>query len=272
MNNYWLALILGVVEGLTEFIPVSSTAHLRLTQALLGVALEDEYWKMFSIVIQLGAILSLFVIFHARIREFFDFKKGVSLLLQKIILAFVVTAGPAFLLTKVIGKNLESVTVMATALFVGGIVMIGVDKYFRNPKTIDVEQTSWVQSIAIGAGQILSAVFPGTSRSMSTIATGQIMGLSRAAAIEFSFLLSIPTMIVATGYDLLRTLHHSEGGVLVSADQWLILGIGFVVSFFVAWAVVAWFLKYVRNHGFLLFGIYRIVIAVCVYYFMAQHS
>jgi len=268
MNHYLLACILGIVEGLTEFVPVSSTAHLRLTQALLGLALEDEYWKMFSIVIQLGAILSLFVIYKKRIVEFFDFKNGISLLLQKIIVAFVVTAGPAYLLTKVIGENLESVKVMASALFVGGIVMIVVDKIFQHAKTLSVDQTSWMQAIAIGAGQILSAVFPGTSRSMSTIATGQVMGLSREAAIDFSFLLSIPTMVVATGYDLLRTLRHGEGGALHSGEQWLVLGIGFIVSFFVAWGVVAWFLKYVRNHGFLVFGIYRIIIAILVLRFM----
>ncbi len=269
MNHYWLAVILGIVEGLTEFLPVSSTAHLRLTQALLGVSLEDEYWKMFSIVIQLGAILSLFVLFRTRISTFFNFKNGLSPLLKKILAAFVVTAGPAFLMTKIIGHNLESLTVMGCALLVGGVIMIVVDYICQAPRTIKIDDTSWVQAIGIGIGQIFSAVFPGTSRSMATIASGQILGMSRASALEFSFLLSIPTMMAATCYDLLKTLYHSNGAILHTSQEWVLLAIGFVISFFVALVVVAWFLKWVRTRGFLLFGVYRIILAIFVLLKMA---
>lgn len=264
MNSYLLAVILGVVEGLTEFLPVSSTAHLRLSQALMGLQLSDEYWKMFAIVIQLGAILSLFVVFRVRLQQFFNFKNGLSPLLKKVMVAFVVTAGPAFLLSKIIGHNLESLKVIGSSLLVGGIIMIVVDFVCTSGRTMNVDQMTWLQAIAVGVGQIFSALFPGTSRSMATIASGQIFGMARSAALEFSFLVSIPTMMAATGYDLLKTLRHSEGQVLSSAEQWVTLGIGFIVSFIVALGVVFWFLKWVRTRGFTIFGVYRIILGLVV--------
>ena len=197
-----------------------------------------------------------------------------------IAIAFVVTAIPAFLLTKVIGKNLESLYVMGTALLVGGIVMWIVDA--RNakseaagpdalPSRIHVwrmEDMSVTQSIWIGACQILSAVFPGTSRSMSTIAAGQVAGMSRASALEFSFFLSIPTMVVATLYDLLKSVmgtgENAIGVSQIDAHGWVVIGIGFVVSFIVAYAAVAWFLAWVKRHGFVPFAIYRIVVGTAV--------
>jgi undecaprenyl-diphosphatase len=278
MNEYLLSVLLGVVEGVTEFLPISSTAHLRIVEALLHLDLHDAFWKMYTIVIQLGAIFALPVYFWDRIlkflRTFPSGERGDRTLLTHplslTLIAFVVTAVPAFLLSKVIGKNLESLMLMAVALLLGGIVMWIVDAAFTNPRVTHMEEMTLQQAIWIGAAQILSAVFPGTSRSMSTIAAGQIAGLSRPAALEFSFFLSIPTMVAATGYDLLKTIvpHHHSGAeenlapLHVGAHGWIVLAIGFVVSFIVALGVVAWFMQWVRARGFAPFAIYRIVLAI----------
>src|SRR5579884_765883 len=177
MNDWFLSLLLGVVEGVTEFLPVSSTAHLRIAEALLGIDLSNGYWKMFSIVIQLGAILCLPLYFRRRIGEFLaTFPRGIhgnrtwfNHPLTLTLLAFVCTAGPAFVLEKLIGKNLENLVLMAVSLIAGGIVMWIVDGVFGNRKQPgDVEDIRAGQAIWIGLWQTLSAVFPGTSRSMAT--------------------------------------------------------------------------------------------------------
>ena len=282
MHDYLLSLFLGVVEGLTEFLPVSSTAHLRICEALLKIHLDDPFWKMYTIVIQLGAILCLPIYFRSRIAKFLGtFPRGeredrtaLNHPLTLVLIAFVVTALPAWLLHKKIGENLESLTVMGISLLVGGIVMWVVDAMFGAPrpgsgfKTERMEDVSLPQAVWIGFCQIASAVFPGTSRSMSTIAAGQVAGMSRSAALEFSFFLSIPTMVAATGYDLLKTLHPKHGEPLgrmpVNGQEWIVLIIGFVVSFIVALAVVAWFMNWVRKRGFTPFAIYRIIVGVAV--------
>jgi undecaprenyl-diphosphatase len=287
LNPYFLSILLGIIEGVTEFLPVSSTAHLRISEALLGVDLSNGYWKMFSIVIQLGAILCLPIYFRRRIADFLSTfphgagKRGsvVEHPVTLTLVAFVCTAGPAFLLTKVIGKHLESLFIMAYSLIVGGIVMWVVDVLYDRRREIfaslghrteAMEQMSLPQSIWIGACQILSAVFPGTSRSMATIAAGQVAGMSRAAALEFSFFLSIPTMAAATGYDFLKSLRHKAGaggeiGVApADVHQWIMLIIGFGVSFIVAYLVVAWFMQWVRRRGFVPFAVYRILVGAAV--------
>ena len=279
MNDYALALLLGVVEGLTEFLPVSSTAHLRITEALLGLDLADPFWKTFSIVIQLGAILCLPIYFRARLAAFLGtFPRGaggdrnaLTHPLGLTLVAFVTTAIPAFLLTRVIGKHLESLVVMGTSLVVGGLVMWLVDALaaHRRAATDDMEKMSLGQAVWIGACQVLSALFPGTSRSMSTITAGMLAGMTRPAALEFSFFLSIPTMVVATLYDLLKSLRpHGEAAAIGSMPHtghaWLVLAIGFVVSFVVAYGVVAWFMAWVRRRGFAPFAIYRIVVGAAV--------
>ena len=288
MNDYVVSAILGVVEGLTEFLPVSSTAHLRIAEALLHLPLADPFWKMYTIVIQLGAILALLLLFTGRILEFLrTFPKGekgdrtvlnhpVTLTLA----AFVVTSILSLPLIKLIGKNLESLRVMALALLIGGIIMWVVDALSvrRKAPVQTVEQMSLPQAVWIGFCQSFSAVFPGVSRSMSTIAAGQIAGMSRPAALEFSFLVSIPTMIAATGYSLLKVLHpgkHAEDAnamvpLVMTTHNWIILAIGLVVSFIVALGVVEWFLQWVRRHGFVVFAVYRIVLAVALLFFGAR--
>ena len=288
MSDYLLSVVLGIVEGLTEFLPVSSTAHLRISEALLHVSLTSGYWKMYTIVIQLGAILCLPIYFRERIAGFLaTFPRGergdrtpLTHPLGLVAAAFVVTAIPAFLLTKVIGQHLESLTIMGAALVIGGIVMWIIDA--RNAKwetagpgapgtplhTWHLEEMSLGQALWIGACQILSAVFPGTSRSMSTIAAGQLVGMSRASALEFSFFLSIPTMVVATGYDLLKSLRGKGENPLgvsqIDTHGWLLLAIGFVVSFIVAYGSVAWFMAWVRRRGFTPFAVYRIIVGSAV--------
>lgn len=288
MNQYLLTVLLGIVEGLTEFLPVSSTAHLRITEALLHIDLASGYWKMYSIVIQIGAILTLPVYFRERIAKFLaTFPKGergdrtiLTHPLGLTCVAFVVTAIPAFLLTKVIGKHLEDLTIMGASLLIGGIVMWIVDAMNAKSETLPpdapagrihtrhMEEMTLAQSIWIGACQILSAVFPGTSRSMSTIAAGQLAGMSRASALEFSFFLSMPTMAAAVGYDLLKSLmgkgENPIGVSQIDAHGWIVLAIGLIVSFIVAYGSVAWFMGWVRKHGFVPFAIYRIIVGLFV--------
>jgi undecaprenyl-diphosphatase len=304
LNHYLLSLLLGIIEGLTEFLPVSSTAHLRLSEAFLGVDLSSGYWKMYSIVIQLGAILCLPIYFRQRIREFVaTFPRGRdgkhtiwNHPLSLTVVAFVFTAVPALLLTKVIGKNLESVPVMAASLVVGGLVMWIVDVMYGPPrplparslgaasgagklvfgyKTEQMEQMTLGQAIWIGICQVFSAVFPGVSRSMATIAGGQVTGMSRPAALEFSFFLSIPTMVAATSYDLFKSFHHKPGAAEIgiaphTGQEWIVLVIGFLVSFIVAYAVVAWFMHWVRKRGFVPFAIYRIILGIVVFAWAAR--
>jgi undecaprenyl-diphosphatase len=287
LHNYVIAVILGIVEGLTEFLPVSSTAHLRITESLLGLDLGNGYWKMFSIVIQLGAILCLPIYFRKRIADmlatFPNGRRGDRTVLTHpvtlTLIAFVCTAGPAFLLARIIGKHLESLTIMGTSLVVGGIIMWIVDAlYDRNlipRRTEDMDQMTLGQAIWIGICQITSAVFPGTSRSMSTIAAGQLAGMTRSAALEFSFFLSIPTMAAATVYEAYKTMlpHHGEpaiGAGPATAEQWITLAIGFFVSFIVAYVVVAWFMKWVRQHGFVPFAIWRLVVGAAVLVFASN--
>ncbi len=287
MNDYILSVLLGIVEGLTEFLPVSSTAHLRLVEAMLHVDLANPYWKMYTVVIQLGAILALVLLFTGRILEFFrTFPQGENgdrtLFTHPMTLtmvAFVCTAVPSLLLIKVIGKHLESLHLMAMALLIGGIVMWVVDALSvrRDLKTRDVEQMTPLQAIWIGLWQVTSAVFPGVSRSMSTIAAGQAADMTRTAALEFSFLVSIPVMIAATGYELLSTVHPKNvpGGeamvpLVMTAHGWIVLAIGFVVSFLVALGVVEWFLLWVRRHGFVIFAIYRIILGSLLLAFGAK--
>jgi undecaprenyl-diphosphatase len=287
LNVYIQSVLLGIIEGLTEFLPVSSTAHLRLAEAGMHISLDDAYWKMYTIVIQAGAILALLLLYLARIVAFVkSFPRGESgdrtwmnHPLSLTLIAFFVTSIIALPLHKVSEKHLGSVAVMAWALLLGGIIMWVIDARASRyePNTLHVEEMSLGQAIWIGACQSLSAIFPGTSRSMSTIGAAQMVGLDRPSALEFSFLLSIPTMIAATGWDLLKSIHPSKSALAAGAvpiaevhmnsQLWIVLAIGFVVSFIVALGVVEWFLAWVRRRGFTIFAVYRIILGILLLVF-----
>ena len=289
MNPYIQSILLGIVEGLTEFLPVSSTAHLRIAEALMKIPLDDAYWKMYTIVIQLGAILALTLLYLGRIFDFLrTFPKGengnrtwLNHPISLTLIAFACTSVPALLLHKWSEKNLGSLTVMALALLIGGIVMWIIDSWSNRyeANTLDVEDMSLGQAVWIGLCQTLSAIFPGTSRSISTIAAGQMVGLARPSALEFSFLLSIPTMMAATCWDLAKELHPSKAAeaagvaaahVTMNSERWIVLVIGLVVSFIVALGVVEWFLFWVRKHGFVMFAVYRILLGTALLIFGAR--
>jgi undecaprenyl-diphosphatase len=282
LNDYLLTLILGVVEGLTEFLPVSSTAHLRIAQALLGTDLSNGFWKMFAIVIQIGPILCLPIFFRNRLAVWFasfpggtrDDRTVLTHPLTLTVIAFVFTAVPALLLKKLISKHLEDLLLIAVTLIIGGIVMWVVDAMFgsrgrgstESEAAREVEEMGLGRAVWIGLCQAVSGIFPGTSRSMATIAGGQLCGLSRPAALEFSFLLSIPTMAAATGYDLLKSLKPTNGEPPVHVDShgWVLLFLGTVISFAVAYYVVVWFMNWVRERGFVPFAIYRLIAGAAV--------
>ncbi len=285
MNPYLQSVLLGIVEGLTEFLPVSSTAHLRIAEALMKIPLDDAYWKMYTIVIQLGAIFALTLLFLSRIVEFLrTFPRGengdrtwLNHPISLTLIAFAVTSVPSLLLHKWSEKNLGSIMAMAIALLVGGIVMWVIDYWAdqRDPDVTEVEQMTLFQAVWIGLCQTLSAIFPGTSRSMSTIAAGQLVSLDRPTALTLSFLLSIPTMFAATVWDFVKEIHPSttaiaEGlapHVVMNSERWFVLIIGLVVSFIVALGVVEWFLQWVRRHGFALFALYRILLGIALLIF-----
>lgn len=245
---------------------MSSTAHIILTQELLGIDRTLPFWKMFAVVIQLGAILSVIAFFRARLAAFLvsfqaslksDWKASYSHPLALVLVSFVVTAIPCFLIDEIIGENLESLWVIAIALVIGGIAMVVIDRvYSDHAKTERLEEMSLRQAIAIGFFQILAAAFPGTSRSMATIAGGQIFGLSRSAALEFSFFLAIPVMFAASGFKLVK---HLATEPMPSGGEWTSLAIGFVTSFLVAYGVIAWFIQWVRSRGFIPFAVYRVI-------------
>jgi undecaprenyl-diphosphatase len=232
---------------------------------------------MYTVVIQVGAILALCLLFLTRIVDFMrTFPRGeegdrtwLNHPISLTLIAFAFTSVPALLLHKWSEKNLGSLRAIAWALLIGGIAMWFIDTWSQRyeASTTHVEQMTLPQAIWIGLCQTLSAVFPGTSRSMSTIAAGQLVGLDRPAALEFSFLLSIPTMIAATGWDLVKEIHPSkvDGGaaaahVVMNSERWIVLLIGTAVSFIVALGVVEWFLFWVRKHGFTVFAIYRVLL------------
>jgi len=287
LSPYILSIILGIVEGLTEFLPVSSTAHLRITEGLMKLPLDDPYWKMYTIVIQVGAIFALCLLFLERIVNFLrTFPKGeygdrnwLTHPISLTLIAFACTSVPALLLHKWSEQNLGSLNAIAIALLAGGIVMWAIDAWSNHvePRTRHVEEITLPQAIWIGLCQTLSAVFPGTSRSMSTIAAGQLAGLDRPSALEFSFLLSIPTMIAATGWDLFKEVHSSKAAgaaaahVVMNPERWVVLLIGTVVSFIVALGVVEWFLMWVRKHGFTVFAIYRILLGIALLIWGAKY-
>lgn len=241
------AIILGVVEGLTEFLPISSTGHLVLASHLLGLA-ETDFLKSFEVVIQLGAILAVITLYWRKLL----FDRG---LMQRIAVALLPALGVGFLFYASIRSLLESQLTVVVALFVGGVVLILFERYREEPGgPTTVETLSYAQAFLIGLGQALS-VIPGVSRAGATIVGGLATGLSRSAAVEFSFLLGVPTMVAATTLDVVK--HHAD----FSLADIQSLAIGLIVSFLVALVAIKFLLRYVETHSFVAFGVYRILVA-----------
>lgn len=256
--NIIQAIILGIVEGITEFLPISSTGHMILASKLMGIA-DSDFLKSFEIAIQLGAILSVVVLYWKKLLVSKE-------TLKKVGIAFLPTAIIGFLLYKVLKTYLLSNDMIVIwALLLGGILLISFELWHKNRTIEAVNQISYKKSFATGLAQAL-AIIPGVSRSGATIVAGLAMGISREAIVEFSFLLAIPTMAAATGYDLLKSSHSFSG------SQFGTLAIGFIVSFIVALLAIKWFIGYIKNHSFMWFGIYRIIAAAVFYLLIFQYK
>ncbi|WP_422447312.1 undecaprenyl-diphosphate phosphatase [Thermoanaerobacterium sp. DL9XJH110] len=253
------AFIMGVVEGLTEFLPISSTGHLIITGDLIGFK-GGSFHTMFEIVIQLGAILAVVYYYRKKIVDSFAHilpgQRGFNLWF-KMLIAFLPSAAFGVLLNDYIEKYLFSSFTVALALIAGGILILIVEKAFGRNGVDDIDEAGLGQSFVIGLAQCLS-LFPGMSRSASTIMGGMAAGLSVKAAAEFSFFLAIPTMFAATAYSLLK------GFASMSAIEWQALGIGFVMSFIVALLAVDKFLSYLTKNSLKPFAYYRILVGVAM--------
>jgi undecaprenyl-diphosphatase len=249
------SIIIAIIEGLTEFLPVSSTGHMILASAAMNIH-DDEFVKTFEIFIQLGAILAIALMYIKR------FLQGINIYL-KLLAAFIPTAIIGLLAYDYIKAYLFNPVIVSVSLIVGGVILILIDKRLVNSeaKVEEVEDMSYKNAFFIGLFQCVSMV-PGTSRAAATIIGGVFNGLNKKQATEFSFLLAVPTMMAASGYDLLKT------DLLFTNNQLLMLGLGTLVAFITAWFAVKLFLKFVSNHGFTAFGYYRIALGVLFLIFM----
>jgi len=261
MHDILRAVILGIVEGLTEFLPISSTGHMILVEPWLGIPESDPFWAgTFNIFIQIGAILAVVIFFWRRLWRLAVHPAAASWpdhILVKLLVAFLPAAVVGFMIHKTIEKHLMTAPVVAGALVVGGIAIILIEALVRHPGIADAGGVSLRCALAIGIVQCFSMI-PGTSRSGATIMGALALGLTPAAAAEFSFFLAIPTMFAAGGYSLLKHLKD------IRPDQYVPLAVGFVVSFIVAWLVIKAFMGFIQTHRFTSFAIYRIVLGLIV--------
>jgi len=254
--NFIQSIILGIVEGITEFLPISSTAHMKFTNPLIGVS-ESPFREMFEIVIQLAAILSVVVLYW---KKFFDLKK-VNFYV-KLAIALIPAIIFGVLLKKHIDAALSNLVFMAWVMIGGGVILLFIDRFFTKPAIHKEEQISNKNALVIGCFQVLSIVFPGLSRSAATIIGGMSQKLDRSTAAEFSFFLAVPTMLAASVksfYDVYK--HNPE---VLAKDNMMILFVGSVVAFIVAMLAIRFFITYLQKHGFKLFGYYRIAIGAIV--------
>lgn len=254
--NLYEAIVLAIIEGLTEFLPVSSTGHMIIGSSLMGIQ-SDDFVKLFTVAIQLGAILSVIVLYFKRFFQSFDFY-------LKLLTAFIPAVIAGLLFSDKIDELLESPFCVAIALLVGGIILLFVDDWFKAPETDDSNHISYPRAFKIGLFQCL-AMIPGTSRSAATIVGGMSQKLTRKAAAEFSFFLAVPTMFGATAKKLWD--FHEEGYLFSSEDIKLLL-IGNIVAFIVAIFAIRTFITFIQKRGFRAFGWYRIIIGGIILAFL----
>ncbi|MBP1154567.1 MULTISPECIES: undecaprenyl-diphosphate phosphatase [unclassified Paenibacillus] len=268
MYDWWVAVIIGIVEGLTEFLPISSTGHMILTGTLLGIPETDELIKSFEIVIQLGAILAVVIVYWQRILRLFGLGRerptaGKGMNLLHILLAIVPAMTVAYLLSDFIKEHLFSPQTVLIGLVLGGILLIIGEKQQPAITASDVDELTYKQAFMIGLWQIV-ALWPGFSRSGSTIAGAMLAGASRGAAADFTFIIAIPVMVVATGYEMLKS-----AGSFSSADIGF-FAVGFVVSFVVALLAVVTFIKFVQKFSLTYFAYYRFILAGLFWFFILR--
>ncbi len=258
MPPWAIVTILGIIEGITEFLPVSSTGHLLIAERWLHIHESD----LFNIVIQSGAVLAVLPLFPERIRQFlFKFRdRATQAYAGKILLAFVITGIGGFILDKKGFKLPEELKPVAVALFLGGIGFVIVEAWLRGRKLRN--EVTWTMAWVVGVGQLIAAVFPGTSRSGVTILFCLLLGLNRPIATEYCFLVGIPTMLAAGGWKIFKALHHPPPGTL--PENWAMVCLGFVVSAIVSFIAVGWLLRYIQTHTFVIFGWYRIGLAALI--------
>ncbi|MBP7342622.1 MAG: undecaprenyl-diphosphate phosphatase [Deltaproteobacteria bacterium] len=249
-------IILSLVEGITEFLPVSSTGHMILASYVMKIS-DQAFVKTFEIAIQLGAIAAIVMLYYKR------FIQGIDIYI-KLFIAFLPTAAVGFLAYKTIKTYLFNPLGVSLALVVGGVILILIDKWVvsRESRYVELEDISYKNAFFIGLAQCVSMI-PGVSRAAATIIGGVANGLNKKQATEFSFLLAVPTMCAATGYDLLKT------DATLSSREFLLLAIGFAGAFVSAWLAVKVFIRFVENHGFKAFGYYRIFIGIVFLVYMA---
>ncbi len=248
------AIIIAIVEGITEFLPISSTGHMIITSSLLGIH-KEEFTKLFEVAIQLGAILSVVILYWKR---FFPLNRWMFYL--KLIVAVIPALALGFLFSDKIDELLESPLTVAIALLVGGVILLFIDKVFKTHTIDNEKELGFGRAFLVGCWQCL-AMIPGVSRSASSIIGGMQQKLTRNFAAEFSFFLAIPTMAAATGYKLLKAYKETPD-MLMNKDNLTVLIIGNVVAFVVAMLAIKFFISYLQKHGFRMFGWYRIIVGI----------
>ena len=263
MPDWIVVAILGFIEGITEFIPVSSTGHLLIAEHWL-----PRQTDLFNIVIQCGAVIAVLPLFPNRLYKFvFEWRqKETQDYLLKIFAAFALTCAGGFIIDKKGFKLPEQLAPVALALLIGGIAFLVIEWWLRGRK-LSTEIT-WSIAIAVGLGQLIAAVFPGTSRSGSTILLCLLFGLNRPAATEFSFLVGIPTMLAAGGLKIFEAVHHHRADA--AGENWPMILLATAISAFVSFIAVKWLLRYVQTHTFTAFGWYRIALAIVVFLLMLR--
>jgi undecaprenyl-diphosphatase len=258
--TYLQAIIIAIVEGITEFLPISSTGHMVITASLMGIA-KDPFVKTFEIAIQFGAILSVVVLYWRRFLQSFEFY-------LKLLVGFIPAVVFGLLFYKHIKTLLENPTFIAIVLLVGGVILLFIDEWFKDNETLapETQTITYRKALIVGCFQVLAMIFPGLSRSAATIVGGLVQKLNRRSAAEFGFFLAVPTMAAATAKDALDYYKDIKAGVVapLSSHDWGVLAVGNLVAFVVALIAIKTFIGYLTKHGFKVFGYYRIIVGLTI--------